>query len=91
MLLLNHMGLVLRILIGGVVAAAGVYFVLKTENVLGFFGSVDWAERKLGSGGTRLFYKLLGVVFAFIGFMVMTNLWGAFLEWTLGSILPRPQ
>jgi hypothetical protein len=85
------MGLFLRILIGAVIAAAGTFFVLKTEVILGFFGTVDWAERKLGGGGSRLFYKLIGIGLCFIGFMVMTNLWGNFLEWTLGSFLPKPE
>ena len=85
------MSLFLRILIGLFISGAGVFFVIKTEIVLGFFGTVDWAERKLGGGGSRLFYKLIGIALCFLGFMVMTNLWNAFLEWTLGSILPRPQ
>jgi hypothetical protein len=41
-------------------------------------------------GGTNLFYKLLGVVFCLIGFLVMTNLWTAFLQATLGSLFPKP-
>lgn len=82
------MNIFLRIVIGLIVAAIGCYMVLRTETILGFFGTVDWAEQKLGGGGTRLFYKLLGIVIVFVGFMVATNLWDAFLEATLGSIIP---
>ena len=82
------MGLVLRILIGAVLTAIGAFMVIRTQNMVEWFGSVDWAEAKLGGGGTRLFYKLLGILVCFVGFMVMTNLWNAFLEATLGSIFP---
>lgn len=82
------MNIFLRILIGLVVAGAGAYMVIRTESILGFFGTVDWAERKLGS--SRLFYKLLGILICFVGFMVATNLWNAFLEVTLGGLFPKP-
>lgn len=78
-----------RVVIGVLLAGAGAFMVIKTETMLGWFGTVDWAEQKLGGGGTRLFYKLLGILVCFIGFMVATNLWNAFLEATLGSILPK--
>lgn len=84
------MNIFLRILIGLAIAGGGAYMVLKTETILGFFGTVDWAEQKLGGGGSRLFYKLLGIIICFVGFMVATNLWNAFLEATLGSIIPKP-
>jgi hypothetical protein len=85
------MNIFFRILIGLLIAGVGTYFVLRTQTILGFFGPVAWAEAKLGGGGTRLFYKLIGLVLIFTGFMVATNLWGAFLEATLGSLFPRPQ
>lgn len=78
-----------RVFIGILLTGAGAFMVIKTETMLGWFGTVDWAEQKLGGGGTRLFYKLLGILVCFIGFMVATNLWNAFLEATLGSILPK--
>lgn len=84
------MNIFLRVIIGLLVSGVGVYMVLRTETILGFFGTVDWAERKLGGGGSRLFYKLIGLVFVFVGFMVATNLWNAFLQATLGSIIPAP-
>lgn len=80
------MSLALQILIGVVIVAAGGFFVVKTEMVLGFFGSFDWAERHLG--GSRLFYKLLGILLIVIGLIVATDMWDAFLNATLGSIFP---
>lgn len=81
------MSLISRILIGLAIAAVGVFMVLRTSYVLDFFGSVDWADRYLGS--TSLFYKLLGIVLALVGFIVMTNMWDAFLMATLGSVIPK--
>lgn len=84
------MGLILRILLGAAIVAVGVAFVMKTRDLESFFGPVPFAERYMGGGGTNLFYKLLGVVFCLIGFLVMTNLWTAFLQATLGSLFPKP-
>ena len=83
---------ILRVLGGGVLAAGGVACVLYTEWLINNIGPVEWAERNLGtSGGSRLFYKLLGVVLVFAGFLVMTNLFGAFFMGTVGQFLiPQP-
>ena len=82
----TSMGLFLRILIGLVLVAAGIFMVIKTRMLMGFFGTIDWAEQKLGGGGSNLLYKLIGILVCFIGFMVATNLWNAFLQATLGSL-----
>lgn len=82
------MGLILRVLLGLVIVAVGAFFVIKTRTIMDFFGSVDFAEKYLGGGGTNLFYKLLGIVFCLLGFLVATNLWSAFLQATLGSLFP---
>lgn len=83
------MGLILRILLGAGIVGVGVVFVIKTRDIYDFFGGVPFAEKYLGGGGTTLFYKLLGVVFCLLGFIVMFNLWDAFLMATLGSLFPR--
>lgn len=80
------MGLILRILIGLAIAAAGAYMVIKTRKLLEFFGPIPWADAHLGGGGSNLMYKLIGIAAAFIGFMVATNLWSAFLQATIGSL-----
>lgn len=82
------MNIFLRILIGSVLVALGVYFVWKTRDVEGFFGGVPFAEKYLGSGGTIIFYKTLGIIVILVGFLWATNLWGAFLQATLGSLFP---
>lgn len=83
------MNVVLRILIGLALTALGSFLVIRTRGFLQFFGPIDWAERKLGGGGSVLLYKTLGLLLAFIGIIVTTNLWDWFLQATLGSLLPR--
>ena len=83
------MNIVLRILIGLALAGTGSWFVIKTRDVMGFFGPVDWAEAKLGGGGSYLLYKGVGILLCFIGIIVAANLWDWFLQSTLGSIFPR--
>lgn len=75
-----------RILIGSVVALIGFILVWKTEFIMGIAGYVDWAERWLGGGGTRLFYKLLGTATIIIGFLIVTNLFNSFAAGIIGGI-----
>lgn len=83
------MGFVLRFILGMGMVGAGVFFVIRTTTIESFFGSVAWAEAKIGPGGTRLFYKLLGIVVILIGCIVAFNLWDAFLQATLGRLFPQ--
>jgi len=79
---------ILRFIIGMAIAAAGSYFVIRTQSIMSFFGPIDWAERKLGGGGSYLLYKVIGIVGALIGIIVAVNLWDWFLRATLGSLFP---
>jgi hypothetical protein len=81
--------MITRILVGLLLVAIGFVFVWKTSKFIETFGSIDWADQKLGGGGTYLVYKTLGIIIIFVGFLWATNLWQAFLEATLGSILPK--
>lgn len=78
-----------HLLLGIAIAGLGTAIVIRTRDFVDFFGYSDWAEQKLGGGGTFLLYKVVGIFFCFIGIMLATNLWGWFLQITLGSIIPR--
>jgi len=78
-----------RIILGLGITGIGSYIVIKTRSFMDFFGYIDWAEQKLGGGGTVLVYKSIGLLLCFIGFVVATNLWDAFLRATLGALLPQ--
>lgn len=69
------------VIIGIIGIAIGAVLVIKTEWFMDFFGRIEWAERHLGTeGGTRLFYKLLGIGTIVISFMLMTGLFQLLLR-----------
>lgn len=74
-----------RIIGGFALVGFGVFLVIKSEWMLQNFGAVAWAEENLGyDGGTRLFYKLLGVLCCFIGLAIVFGLFGG----TASSLAP---
>jgi hypothetical protein len=59
--------MIARIIIGTVVAILGLVMTIKSEWMFQQFGRIAFAEKYLGlEGGTRLFYRILGVLL-FIG------------------------
>ncbi|MFA6423728.1 MAG: hypothetical protein WCV83_00245 [Candidatus Magasanikbacteria bacterium] len=80
----------MRYFIGIICVIVGSLLVLKTEWFHENFGTIGWAEEHLGtSGGSRLLYKLLGLVAIFIGFLLVTNMFQGFLMGTIGKIFIR--
>ena len=76
----------MQIIWGLLIAGAGMILVIKAEWLVNNFGRISWAEQHLGmEGGSRLFYKLLGILAIVIGFMIMTGL----IEGLLFSIFGR--
>ncbi len=72
----------MRILAGIVLLVIGMVFVIQTENIYKFFGPVGFAEKFLQtSGGSRLFYKLFGLLFIFVGLMLIFNLHQGIMMW----------
>jgi len=63
-----------RIILGIVVMLIGFFMVWKTVAVQRWTGMIQWAEEKLGSGGTNTFLKFLGVGIIFIGILIATNI-----------------
>lgn len=76
--------------IGVMIVVVGVLLVLKTEWFLENFGTIAWAEENLGtSGGSRLMYKFIGLIGVFIGFLLITNMFGGFVMGTIGKLFIR--
>lgn len=69
------MTFILRIILGLGICVVGFFMAYKTNWWLDILGPVDWAERTFVSGGSRTFYKLLGILVILIGFIVLTNLY----------------
>ncbi|HNU81233.1 MAG TPA: hypothetical protein PLA05_00805 [bacterium] len=78
------------IILGLIIIAVGTVLIIKTEWFLQNFGRLSWFENKLGSeGGSRLGYKLLGLVAIFIGIVLMSGNGNDFFTWLLGPLIPK--
>ncbi len=67
----------------------GMLLVIKSEWFLENFGRIAWAEEKLGTeGGTRFFYKILGLLFIFLGMLLLFNLFGGIVLWVFSPLIP---
>ncbi len=76
-----------HIILGIIITVGGAYMVIKTEWLLNNFGRIAWFEEKLGSeGGSRLGYKLLGLIITFIGIIVMTGSGPDFMSWLVSPL-----
>jgi len=75
---------------GAILVIIGPFLVIKAEWFLENFGRIEWAEQKLGAeGGTRLFYKLLGLLCIFFGLTMIFNFFGGIVQWVFSPLLPR--
>lgn len=64
-----------QIFFGLILVAVGYFLTWKANAFLANFGRIAWFEQHLGTeGGSRLFYKLLGIVTIFLGFMYATGM-----------------
>ena len=76
------------IVIGAVMLLFGILIVIKSEAILNAFGRIEFFEHYLGTeGGSRLGYKIIGLMVIFIGFLIMTNMINDFLGWVLSPLL----
>jgi hypothetical protein len=84
------MALIGRIIGGLLLVGVGFLFVWKSEALLQNIGEIAWAEDKMrGMGGSRMFYKFVGLGFILIGFLIMTNMLSGFLLGTVGKLFVR--
>lgn len=73
---------------GIIIMIAGALVVIKSEWLLNNFGRISWFEAKLGTeGGSRLGYKLMGLVIIIGGLIYLSGGMGSFLGWALGPVL----
>lgn len=75
-------------IVGGILALlAGVGLTVKTEWVMENFGRIEWFEDKLGTeGGSRLGYKLLGIILIVVGTIVATGSGDIFFGWLFSPL-----
>ena len=64
-----------RIILGLIIAAVGALITIKAEWIYQNFGPIPSADKYLGTeGGSRLAYKLIGILASIVGFLIITNL-----------------
>ncbi len=81
-----------QIILGIAITLGGVLMIMKTEWLINNFGHIAWFEDKLGSeGGTRLGYKLMGLIILVVGIIVMTGSGEQFMNWLLSPLLKYSQ
>lgn len=65
---------IFRIPLGLVIMVIGFLFVAKTQVLLNWFGPSSFAEEKMGPGGSWLYYKIVGIIIAFVGVFIATDI-----------------
>ncbi len=65
----------------------GALVTIKADWMYENFGAIPTFDKYLGTeGGTRLGYKLIGMVVSILGFLAMTNLLGGIIIAIFGSM-----
>ena len=82
----------MKIALGIILIALGAFTVVKTDWFLQNFGRMSWFEEKLGGdGGSRLGYKLLGLIVIFLGIIMATGSSDDFFLWILKPLINAGQ
>lgn len=78
----------MHFIFGIIIIAVGYAFVAKTEWFLSNFGRIEFFDKYLGmEGGSRLGYKLIGILAIFIGTILFLGMWDGFLGWLLSPLI----
>lgn len=76
------------IILGFIIAALGALIVVKSEAVYKVFGPISFFEKYLGAeGGSRLGWKLIGLIVFFIGLLMFTGMIDGFMNWLLSPLI----
>ena len=76
----------MKYFLGILVIVLGAFMVIRTEWFIENFGYSDWAESKLGGGGTRIMYKVLGILFIVGSVLGMTGALGEIIIGVFGKL-----
>ncbi len=72
--------------IGIIAIIVGALTVIYTEWIVKNFGVNNWAEANF-SGGSRFFYKLMGIALVFVALLIMTGVGEEILIGTFGKLV----
>jgi len=77
----------MKFIIAIIVIVIGAFMVIKTEIFLNWFGRIGFAEKHFSTeGGSRIFYKLLGLVMIFLALIGMTGFLGFIIRDLVGPL-----
>ena len=78
----------MRIVLGLIMVVIGTLMVMKANWIVQNFGYSEFAESKMRTlGGTRLMWKLIGILIIVSGFFIVTDLYGDVLLWAFSPFL----
>jgi len=81
----------MKYLVGIILIAVGFVIIWKSNWLMDNMGRIEWAEAHLGSdGGTRVFYKLIGVLIIILSFLLMSGGLGSGLRKVFNPNEPAP-
>ncbi len=76
----------MRYLISALVVGIGFLLVWQADWLVNHFGSMEWAEQHLSTeGGTRIFWKILGIIVIIGAFFAMTGVLQSIVGGTFGK------
>lgn len=82
----------MNFIIGLAMIGVGFVIVWQSEWLLENFGSISFFEDKLRTeGGSRLGYKLIGIIIIFFGVLVLTGMIKGFALWALSPLTQYSQ
>ena len=82
------MKIISNLIFGIIILLMGSSLIIKTEWFLENFGRIEFFEAKFGTaGGSRLGYKLVGIIILFIGLLVATGQIGGFVNWVFSPLV----
>lgn len=76
----------MKYVLGIILVGIGFLITWKADWMMNNFGRIAWAEEHLGSdGGTRMLYKIIGVVTIIFAFLYMSGAIGGILAKIFGA------
>ncbi len=77
----------MKIIGGLILIAIGALIVIKSENIFRNLGRISWFEKHLGAeGGSRLGYKLIGLIVIFFGLLMASGTFDGFLKFLVSPL-----
>ncbi len=77
----------MRIISGLILLIIGTLIVFKSESLFQNFGRIAWFEKNFGTeGGSRLGYKLIGIIVIFFGLLITSGTFDGFIKALLSPL-----